>query len=164
MLGKLTRWLRMLGYDATYENDRADSELVAIAKREGLILLTSDEQLYRTASKRNVDSFLVAGRTEAERLASLAERYKLNLSIDTANSRCPKCGFSIKETPKAEIQSLVPPATFKVYQTFWLCTNQKCGKVYWQGSHWRKIEQTLEMARQILETRTNASNSQQTYA
>jgi uncharacterized protein with PIN domain len=162
MLGKLARWLRMLGYDTTYEKDRADSELMSIAKRDGLILLTSDEQLYRTASMRNLDSFLVAGRTEAERLASLAERYKLNLSIDTANSRCPKCGFPIEETPKAEIESLVPPATFKVYQTFWLCTNPKCRKVYWQGSHWQKIEQTLEMARQILETGTNASEREQT--
>lgn len=163
MLGKLARWLRMLGYDATYANDRADSELISIAKRDGLILLTSDEQLYRTASKRNVDSFLIAGGTESERLAGLAERYRLNLSIDGANSRCPKCGFPIKETPKAQIQSLVPPATFKVYQTFWLCTNPKCGQVYWQGSHWRKIEQTLEMARKTLESRTNARIHQQTH-
>jgi hypothetical protein len=157
MLGKLARWLRMLGHDATYEKDRPDPELISIAKRGRLVLLTSDEQLYRTATMRGVESFLVTGRTEPEMLANLTERFKLNLTIDAANSRCPVCGFPIEERPKAEVEASVPPATFKVYQTFWVCTNPKCTKVYWQGSHWQKIEQTLENARKILETRTNAT-------
>jgi len=157
MLGKLARWLRMLGYEATYENDRSDPELLSTAKRDSLVLLTSDEELYRTATIRGVESFLVLGRTEPERLANLAERYKLNLEIDTRTSRCPICGSPIRETPKSEVESSVPPATFKVYPTFWLCTNPKCAKVYWQGSHWNKIEKTLEEARKILDTKTNAS-------
>jgi hypothetical protein len=157
MLGKLTRWLRMLGYEANYAKDRPDSELITIAKREGLTLLTSDEQLYRTAAMRGMESFLVTGRTEEERLASLADRFKLNLEIDVANSRCPVCGSPIEEKPKAEVEAWVPAATFKVYKTFWVCTNPKCAKVYWQGSHWLKIEQTLENARRIHEARTSAT-------
>jgi hypothetical protein len=159
MLGKFARWLRMLGYDAIYENNLSDAELISIAKRDRLILLTSDEELFRRANMRSVESFLVTGRGEAERLANLAARYKLNLEIDTASSRCPVCGFPIEERPKSEVEKLVPPATFKVYQTFWVCTNPKCAKVYWQGSHWEKIVQTLENARKILETGTNARTS-----
>jgi len=147
----------MLGYDATYERDRSDPELITIAKRDGLILLTSDEQLYKTAMMRNVESFLVTGSTEEVRLARLAKHFKLSLTIDAANSRCPICGFPIQERPKGEVEGSVPPATFKVYQTFWVCTNQKCAKVYWQGSHWQKIEQTLESAKKIIETGTNTT-------
>jgi len=147
----------MLGYDATYERDRSDPELISLAKHDGLILLTSDEQLYQTAMTRNVESFLVTGNTEELRLAKLAERFKLNLTIDAANSRCPICGSPIQERPKSDVESSVPPATFKVYQTFWVCTNPNCKKVYWQGSHWQKIEQTLENARKIIETRTNTT-------
>ena len=155
MLGKLTRWLRMLGYEAVYVNDTSDKDLLSIAKRDSLILLTSDEELYRTAVFRNIETFLVQGRTEPERLAALADRFKLTLKIDTTISKCPVCGSSIKEVPKDQVQSSVPPATFKVYTSFWVCTNPKCAKVYWQGSHWKKIEQTLESARKILDAKRN---------
>ncbi len=155
MLGKLTRWLRMIGYEATYLNDCEDSKLLSLAKHNSLTLLTSDQELYRTAASRGIESFLVEGRTEPERLAGLAARYKLNLRIDTTVSRCPICGSPLRETIKNEVEDLVPPATFKVQQTFWVCNNPECGKVYWQGSHWKQIEQTLEAARNILDNKKN---------
>jgi uncharacterized protein with PIN domain len=156
MLGKLTRWLRMIGYEATYLNDTEDHDLLALAKHDSLILLTSDEELYRTATSRSIESFLVQGKSESERLAEVAARYKLNLQIDTTNSRCPICGWAIIETPKDRVEGLVPPATFKVYQSFWVCTNPECAKVYWQGSHWKKIEQTLADARNMLDNEKNS--------
>ena len=158
MLGKLTRWLRMLGYDASYPKDSSDAELLAAAEADSLILLTADEELYRTASFRGIQSFLVRGKTEPERLAELAERYKLTLEIDANNSRCPNCGYPIKETGKEQLSSLIPAATFKVYKTFWVCTNPSCSKIYWQGSHWSKIEQTLQAAKRIRDLKSNPSN------
>ena len=151
MLGKLARWLRMIGCETIYMNDSDDRDLLLIAKRDSLVLLTSDAELYRTASARGIESFLVEGRTEPERLASLAERYGLSLSIDTTISRCPICGSQLRETSKSDVEKVVPPATFKVYQTFWVCTNPECAKVYWQGSHWNRIEQTLASAKKILD-------------
>jgi uncharacterized protein with PIN domain len=156
MLGKLARWLRMIGYEATYLNDYGDSDLLSIAKRDSLTLLTSDQELYRTAAGRGIECFLVEGRTEAERLAALADRYKLDLRIDTTVSRCPVCGSPLREIAKNDVKELVPPATFNVYQTFWVCNNPACGKVYWQGSHWKKIEHTLETARKILDNKRSA--------
>ena len=155
MLGKLSRWLRMLGYETIYQNDRPDNDLLAAAKQDSLTLLTSDEELYRTASIRGLESFLVQGRTEPERLAKLAKRYNLTLKINPKDSRCPTCGSAIQETSKDKVEGAVPPATFKVYSTFWVCTNPNCAKVYWQGSHWKKIEQTLETAKKILDTNSN---------
>lgn len=153
MLGKLARWLRMLGYEAVYLNDASDQELTSMAKRDSLILLTSDQELYRTTSFKGIETFLVQGRSEPERLASLAERFGLTLEIDTSISKCPMCGFPIKPASRTEVERSVPPTTFKVYKTFWICTNPKCAKIYWQGSHWKKIEQTLENAREILESK-----------
>jgi len=63
------------------------------------------------------------------------------------------CGSALKTANKADIETWVPPATFKVHQTFWVCNNPECHKVYWQGSHWKKIEQTLETARNILDNK-----------
>jgi len=156
MLGKLARWLRMIGYEATYLNNCGDSDLLSIAKRDSLTLLTSDQELFRTAMARGIECFLVEGRTEAERLAALSDRYDLDLRIDTTISRCPVCGSPLKEVAKSDIKDSVPPATFKVYQTFWVCSNPECRKVYWQGSHWDKIEKTLETARKILDDKRSA--------
>ena len=158
MLGKLTRWLRMLGCDASYQKDRPDNELLSTAKSNSLILLTADEELYRTATFRGIQSYLVRGKTEPERLAELAERFKLKLEIDTSKSRCPTCGYPIKETAKENLEKLVPAATFKVHNTFWVCTNLNCAKIYWQGSHWKKIEQTLEAAKKILDSKSNSAS------
>ena len=149
----------MLGYEALYLKDSSDQELLSLAKRESLTLLTSDEELYRTATMRNIETALVHGHTEAERLAEVAERYNLKLEIDTTISRCPMCGFSIREVQKDSVEKLVLPTTFKLYQSFWVCTNPKCAKVYWHGSHWKKIEQTLESARKILDAKGNATAS-----
>jgi len=159
MLGKLARWLRMLGCDAIYQNDLSDGELLSTAKSNSLILLTADEELYRTATFRGIQSFLVRGKTEPERLAELAERYKLRLQIDTNKSRCPTCGYALKETSKNSLERLVPAATFKVYKTFWVCTNPDCAKIYWQGSHWEKIDQTLHAAKKILELKSTPPSS-----
>ena len=153
MLGRLTRWLRMIGYDAFYSKDSPDADLLHRAKEDSLILLTCDVQLYRAAIARNVECYLVQGTDEPERLANLASRFNIKLKIDTKRSRCPACGSHIKPVTKLEIASRIPPATFKLYQSFWICTKASCAKVYWQGSHWKKIEETLENARLIFENR-----------
>jgi len=158
MLGRLTRWLRMIGCEASYYKGSPDAELLQRAKEDSLVLLTSDLQLYRTAIARNVECYLVEGNDETERLANLAARFNLNLKIDTETSRCSACGSRIKPVKKEEIASQIPPATFKLYQSFWICTNASCAKVYWKGSHWKRIEETLENARIILENRQQHEN------
>ncbi len=149
MLGKLTRWLRMMGHDAVYLNDAKDQDLVKNAIKEERVLLTSDVALYRYATARGVEAFLVKGRTEAERLASLASRFKLNLSVDTTESRCPACGSLLEVASKDQVRGRVPETTFNVFDEFWTCSNPQCGKVYWQGSHWENIGAVLEEARKI---------------
>jgi len=149
MLGKLNRWLRMIGHDVLYLNDVEDQDLVASAVKERRILLTSDVALYRLATARGADAYLVKGRTEAERLAGLAGRFGLNLSVDAADSRCPVCGSPLKAVSKEEVRERIPAATFNAFNEFWACSNSECAKVYWQGSHWENINAVLEKAREI---------------
>ena len=153
MLGKLARWLRMMGHDAVYLNDAKDQELVAAAVRENRVLLTSDVALYRFATARGTDAYLVKGTTEAERLASLASRFNLDLSVDATESRCPICGSRLTMVSKEEVRGKIPAATFNAFDEFWSCSNSKCGKVYWQGSHWENINAVFEKAR-IIQKRT----------
>jgi len=139
----------MMGHDAVYLNDAKDQDLIKKAIKEERVLLTSDVALYRYATARGVEAFLVKGRTEAERLGSLASRFRLNLEVDTTESRCPACGSLLEVASKDQVRGRVPETTFNVFDEFWTCSNPQCGKVYWQGSHWENIGAVLEEARKI---------------
>ncbi|MEM2914677.1 MAG: DUF5615 family PIN-like protein, partial [Candidatus Bathyarchaeia archaeon] len=77
MLGKLTRWLRLLGCDIEYFHDADDEKLLKISTEENRVLLTRDYQLYRRASTHGVATFYVNGHTEVERLAELSEHFHI---------------------------------------------------------------------------------------
>jgi len=149
MLGKLTRWLRMLGHNVKYSNATEDKELIRIAKTEGRVLLTRDLELYQQATSRDVKAFYVEGAKESERLANLAKRFKLELEIDVKISRCPRCNTKIKRVEKNAVKVKIPKNTFLKYEEFWQCP--KCAQIYWRGTHWKRINKTLDEARKILE-------------
>lgn len=147
MLGKLTRWLRMLGQDVTYSNQFEDEELIAAAKKERRVILTRDLQLYQRAIAKGINAFYVEGQTEAAKLAELAERFDFPLVVDLQRSRCPQCNTRIRPTSKEKLAGKVEKNTFVYYDEFWKCP--KCGHIYWQGAHWDGIRATLEEAKKI---------------
>lgn len=151
MLGKLTRWLRILGYDVEFKPYEEDEKLLDLAKKTDRILLTSDIELYKRAIKLNVEAFLVNRKSEAENLAKISKKFGLNLDIEEAKeTRCPKCNLKLKIASPEEVKDKVPKTTLKTYKEFWVCTNPKCGKVYWQGSHWKKIGKTLKEVKSLV--------------
>jgi uncharacterized protein with PIN domain len=144
MLGKLSRWLRMMGHDVKYSTEFKDVELIALSKKERRVLLTRDLQLYQRSTVKGVDAFYVEGKTEAERLAELAQRFGIRLEIDLEESRCSNCNTRIRSVPKEKVAGRVEDNTFKHYGDFWECP--KCKQVYWQGAHWTRIRATLREA------------------
>lgn len=148
MLGKLTRWLRILGHDVRYSNKLDDSQLIAIAEKERRVLLTRDLELYQQATAKGVNAFYIDEKTEAEKLAKLAERFNIKLEADLTVSRCPKCNTRVRLIPKEKVADKVEKTTFSYYNEFWQCP--KCGQIYWQGAHWTRIRKTLETAKETL--------------
>jgi len=149
MLGGLARWLRILGQDVRYDASTKDNELLRIAHEENMVLLTRDDELYRRAIARKIPTALVLGETEEERVAQIASTFGVDLDVNMAETRCPECGSGLKETPKSSVADAVPQASLRLYDRFWKCTKQNCGKVYWVGSHWNRIRQTLEEAKKL---------------
>ena len=146
MLGKLARWLRMLGQDVTYSTQLDDNELLGLAKAEGRVLLTKDFELYKRAITRGAKAFYVEGEVETERLAEVAKRYCVELVVDMDKANCPICNTSLKASPKEQLKDKLEPNTYLHYDRFWHCPN--CGQVYWQGAHWKQITNTLTQVKQ----------------
>ena len=146
MLGKLTRWLRMLGHDVEYIGSVDDKELIMKGKEEKRIILTRDVELYKQATAKGAEAFLIETPDQTANLAILAKRFHFKLDINMETSRCPKCNSKIKAVCKGNITDKIPLSTSSNYNEFWQC--QGCGQVYWRGTHWKKIEKTLEQARE----------------
>lgn len=139
----------MLGCDVKYFNDASDDALLNIAWEEERALLTGDRELFRKASSKGVRAFLVYGESEVERLASVAQHFDIKLEVDMATSRCPVCGSSLSNVEREMVLDKVPSGTLRHYTDFWTCDG--CGKVYWQGRHWKKISETLDKAKALTE-------------
>jgi uncharacterized protein with PIN domain len=149
MLGKLARWLRMLGQDVHYYKATDDTKLIKMAKSEKRVLLTRDQALYQRAAARGVEAVFVESSDETRKLADLADRFGFNLEIDMSVSRCPKCNGTIRAVSKESVIDHIPELTSKYYDDFWKC--ERCGQIYWQGAHWKRIKKTLEDANSKLE-------------
>jgi len=150
MLGKLTRWLRILGHDVEYTGSMDDKELVQKAKKESRVLLTRDLELYKQAIAKGAEAFLTESPDQTANLASLAKRFRFPLQIDVRASRCPKCNGRIEIVSKASVADKIPSTTSSNYNEFWQC--QECGQIYWRGAHWKRIDKTLDEAKKTLRT------------
>lgn len=149
MLGKLTRWLRMLGHDVKYYRSADDEKLIEITKSEKRILLTRDHKLYQQTVAAGLDAVLIQATDEAGKLADLASQFGINLEIDLSVSRCSKCNSKIESVSKEVVINQIPEATSIYYNDFWKCP--QCGQVYWQGAHWKRINETLQEAKSRFE-------------
>jgi uncharacterized protein with PIN domain len=143
MLGGLARWLRAAGYDASWSEGIDDWELIRQARREGRLLLSSDGGIFRVGIVRDGEVpalFLPPGLTTAQQLMFVWRKLKLQPGAP----RCMACGGELVEVAKEEVRDQVPPRTFAWMDHFFRCV--RCGRVFWQGTHWRHIEATLRAA------------------
>ncbi len=139
MLGSLTRWLRIGGYDTEYMKDTPDDDLIDAAKRESRILLTRDEALIARARKQGVEVVYIRSDGDEEALTQLAA--ELHLTLDPTQARCPRCNHTVDRVEKSAVAGRVPKGTYRAVDDYWLCP--RCGGVYWRGSHWPRIVETL---------------------
>ncbi len=143
----------MLGYEAEYSSENLDDRLLELAASGKTVLLTRDVELYRRAKARNLEAFFVEGNNESERLANIATRFNLRLEIKTVVSRCPKCNSPLEKADTNRLREKIPRGTLTRYSEFWKCTG--CGKIYWRGGHWKRINETLRKARDLQKNKSH---------
>lgn len=139
MLGKLAKWLKILGFDALFFSRIEDEELLEIARKEKRILLTRDTGLIRKA--KDVETFFLESEEWPEQVKQVLERFGLWGKID-AHTRCIACNVELKNLPKKNAKNLVTPFVYKHADSFALCP--VCGRVFWRGTHFRDMEQKIE--------------------
>jgi len=136
MLGRVARWLRLLGCDVLYSNTGEDSELLAEALTEDRILLTADREL---AMRAKTHGYLIESEGSENRLREII--YEFNIEPVLYGDRCPECNGMVVEVPKESVEEDVPRYTFVTHDKFRRCN--ECGRVFWEGSHKELAETDL---------------------
>jgi uncharacterized protein with PIN domain len=144
MLGRLAKWLKILGFDVLYFSKAEDRELVAIARREGRVLLTRDTGLIEPTARRP-NRLFVRSDDWKDQVVQVLEDFSLWDEV-RPNTRCLECNLPLKPLDKERARNLVTPYVHEHASSFAICPG--CDRVFWQGTHYgdmeRKIEALLE--------------------
>lgn len=142
-LGRLSRFLRLLGLDTRYDRDWNDPELVRISTSEHRILLTRDIELLKNGSLTH--AYYVRATDPREQLTEVVRRFHLSGRLEPF-SRCMACNGILAPVGKQDIAHRLPPETRAHFDDFVVCTT--CDKVYWEGAHHPDLLRIVESARQ----------------
>jgi uncharacterized protein with PIN domain len=134
-LGRLVRYLRLLGFDTLYRNDWNDAELVETAVREHRILLSRDRGLLKRGAVDH--GYLVRETHPREQVHEVLDRFDLRESL-LPFTRCPACNGPVSSVAKEQVIDRLPARTAQHYEEFWRCAD--CGRVYWKGGHYRSLQ------------------------
>lgn len=142
-VGKLAKWLRMMGYDARFFNGDDDSEMVVMAVAESRVILTRDRQIARrrlvTSGRLKVCLFDTS--EPEEQIRRLMKAYKLKIDFKPF-SLCIECNRTLEERTREQAEDRVPPYVFKTKDSYMECP--ACHRIYWRGSHWQAMCRRLK--------------------
>lgn len=146
-VGKLCKWLRILGYDVAYYSPISDSELVRKALKEERTILTRDGRLIERKLARKF--LLLTSHDPMEQLYEVISKFKLQPSKELLLSRCIKCNILISPVEKSEVLNFIPPYVYETQDNFYRCP--KCQKIYWSGNHVTEALSKLSNLKKIKE-------------
>ncbi|MFB0564464.1 MAG: Mut7-C RNAse domain-containing protein [Candidatus Aminicenantaceae bacterium] len=135
MLGRLAKWLKILGFDVTYFKKIGDQELLSLAQREGRILLTRDNGLIEKA--KGIEFLFIDSENWKHQVEQVLGDFSL-WGMVRPYSRCIECNIELKDLSKKAAKNLVSSFVYERAESFALCP--RCGRVFWQGTHFQDMK------------------------
>ncbi|MEE9145626.1 MAG: Mut7-C RNAse domain-containing protein [Candidatus Binatia bacterium] len=138
MLGRLARWLRIIGQDVAYGSHLAGHGLIRSALKESRLILTRDQKLLK---KNPPDTLLIQSNHFREQLKQVVHTCGLD-PLERAFTRCVECNKVLEAIPKEFVQDKVPPYVYSTQEKFSLC--RRCERIYWPATHHNKMIEELK--------------------
>lgn len=133
-IGKMSKYLRMMGFDTYYDLSIDDKEIVEIAEKQNRIILTRDIGMLKR--KIATHGYFIRNTDISEQAVEVINRFDLQDKI-TPFSICLECNSKIEKTEKPKVEKLVPERVYKQFEDFYEC--KTCNKIFWKGSHYDKM-------------------------
>jgi len=142
-VGKLAKWLRMMGYDALFFEGSDDSQMVATALAENRVILTRDTQIMRRRVVTNgrLKAILIQSDEPERQMRQVMDTLRLDCQFQPF-SICLECNQPLVERSREQVKDQVPPYVFQTQSQYMECPN--CHRIYWRGTHWRAMTEKLK--------------------
>lgn len=141
-VARLASLLRLAGFDTTIVED--DEALASASAEEERIALTRDVGLLKRSVIRH--GAWIRRTDPALQLVEVLERFVASEEMQPF-SRCLRCNTPLVGATIEEVADRLPPRTLAEFTVFRRCPG--CERVYWQGSHYVRLRELLERARQL---------------
>jgi uncharacterized protein with PIN domain len=128
MLGRLARWLRILGHDVAYGPHLSGRTLLRRARRERRLLLTRDTRLLRDPELP--PHLFIASDHFREQLRQVAAAVPLGAGF---LRRCLDCNRPLEAVAREAVAARVPPYVLATQDHFERCS--RCRRIYWPATH-----------------------------
>lgn len=139
MLGRLAKWLRILGFDTLFLTGVKDQEILKRAAAEDRLILTRDRDLAQHAPTGK--SLLIRSDQYAGQIKEVLTGLQLRWKPEKLFSICLECNVAVQDQNKKKVKKHVPRNVFEEHDRFWQCP--ECRKVFWQGSHYENTREKL---------------------
>ena len=138
-LGRLARWLRIIGFDVLYELQGNRSSVIMMALKEDRVIVTRGHSLTNSCGIKVIN---ISREGIKEQLGEVLKALKISLDSDKMFTRCIICNEELSPVTKEAIRNNVPEYVFQTQDNFVCCP--KCGRIYWRGTHWGNVKGVLE--------------------
>ncbi|WP_224368017.1 Mut7-C ubiquitin/RNAse domain-containing protein [Hyalangium versicolor] len=143
-LGRLSGFLRMLGFDTLWRNDFADDELARLSRDEERVVLTRDLGLLKRAEVRH--GYYPRNSDPAHQLVEVVRRYQLTSRMRPF-TRCLACNASLAAAEKGEVLDRIPEGVAATHSQFQQCP--ECRRVFWPGTHHQRMQGLVDKLREL---------------
>ncbi|OGQ50190.1 MAG: hypothetical protein A3I10_03120 [Deltaproteobacteria bacterium RIFCSPLOWO2_02_FULL_57_26] len=138
MLGRLARWLRVIGQDVAYGSHLSGWGLVRAARREGRLILTRDR---RIGGKKPPKYLWIESDRFRDQLKQVVHACGLD-PLKDAFTRCVECNAPLQPIAKEAVRERVPPYVFSTHEKLSFCP--MCHRLYWPATHQQKMVEELK--------------------
>lgn len=138
MLGRLARWLRILGYDTLYQNNFLPKEIMLLSLQEKRTILTRNTRL---SPKKCWDIFYLKSDDYQQQLLEVIKHFGLKYTPEQMFKRCSICNTLLRQVNKSDYYEEIPDYIYRTHSEFYRCDT--CQQIYWPGTHIEFIQKIL---------------------
>jgi len=141
-LGRLCKWLRIIGYDCEYCATPVEESLTSLKIRslqEDRVILTRNIRFGKRSGYKvvRVESDFVG-----DQIKGVLKDLSLKIDEDAMFTRCTLCNLILERIDKKDAEGKVPEFVYETNADFVKCA--KCGRIYWHGSHWGNVKEYID--------------------
>jgi uncharacterized protein with PIN domain len=142
-VGKLARWLRMMGFDSLFFSGDDDGQMVKQALAEDRIIVTRDSDIMKRGaiSRGRIRAVLIKSEVPEQQMRQLMGTFDLK-GQSHPFTLCLECNGTLVPRSRSEVAGRVPPYVYRTQAQYMECP--RCHRIYWRGTHWQAMVRRLE--------------------